>query len=641
MASTSNRRVSTPAGSSAVTNPTLEGFGVPLVSTITAEVHPLPGVKVGIRLDRDACNAAWASSARKYVDGGSTSRISGLYPREFLMTSDGYIEFRDAARRMIDTGLTSTSLLGRFSSDVLSKWMPENGSPFGWYAPPLLNFAAQKEPPFNAAILAWLRRKTYDNWPSFQAFVSEMKLRVPTDSGHGAPTFGTGLEDLFAHMGLASEILASGSIVKAHALVREANILCRMPALDNRAALVTHSRSGPMKKPTPTRFFSGGVLSEGGSTVGLFCRRRHVRGVSTWFNEVMRAPVMWAQMGLKRWEGFSHGRQDSMDEKFRRTLSRAREWGPVQILSDDASNFDDTISLRHLLQLKDQVYLWPEILHEWAYSESLSIPVLSGPMYEGDVSHLSPRLGGVASGLVTTTMDDTLINICCVVSSISVAAKKSIPYVLSAIDSGELGIWVQGDDTLLFTSWDIDRDVYTDTAKSFGYIRKIEDFPIFLMRWYEGSTSFGSSMRAACRTATRESRALGPHFERFGTYNRWLGVQGDPLLDASLWCAQSLPYSRDELTNPLKFLSSSGLIEGMKGEMAGPQGVQKSIKLVRELLARGVTNEQFTILRRIGLIDIYEKDAVFSDGRSSYDWRTHFRGIGAAGDDDFVAAGRT
>jgi len=632
---------SAPPSAPASTIPGLIRYGVPDLAITDGDAVPVPFY--GERISRTDCSAAFRSAAFKYVEvGRDIEDRSGAHPREWLMTPDLYRAFSDRARTLLKGGLSSQGLNGAFSADQLSKWMPENGGAFGWYVPPLLNYEARTEPRFDTRITAWIRRKMYTGWPDFPSFMQTTPLRVPTDSSHGAPTFASGIPDLLAHLGLASEMLEAHTPARAHRLAKEANSLANARFLGDRAAVMTHSRTGPNKKPTPTRFFSGGRLTEAGSTTGLFCRRRHVRGVSTWFNEVIRGPIMWSQLGLKRWGGFSHGSDESMQRKFRDTYRRASHFGPVQLISDDSSNYDDTVSLVHLEQMRDEVYLWPDDFYRWAYTETLSIPVLSGPLYERDTASLTPRHGGVASGLISTTLDDTVVNICIIVTCISHASKRSVQKVLDALDSGELAIWVQGDDTLIFTSWEIDRAAYKSLALEFGYIRKIEDYPIFLMRWYDPrslSGSYGSSIRAAMRTATRESRALGPHFERFATYIRWSGVIDDPLREEAVWLSSDLPYDKDDLMNPLAALSSPELVEGMQQEMGGPQGTQKTVALVRNLLARGVTTSQMSVLRRLGLLEIYENEARYTNDGRGYDWRTHFRAVGDAGD-DFSAAGR-
>jgi len=334
---------------------------------------------------------------------------------------------------------------------------------------------------------------------------------------------------------------------------------------------------------------------------------------------------MWSQLGLKRWYGFGHGSDEVMEAKYKATYRRAEAFGPVQIISDDASNFDDTVSLRHLEQLRDEFYIWGTPTEEWLYSEVFVTPVLSGPLKKDAVCGLYERAGGIPSGLISTTLDDTLINMAIVVQSIAPAAKKTIAEVLNALDTGELGLWVQGDDTLIFTSWDVDRDVYVSTAAAYGYIRKVEDFPVFLMRWYGPNGSHNSAVRAAMRTTSRESRTLGPAFERFATYNRWLPTRIDPKLDLAVWLMSGQDYSSDELSNPGSFIEDPALLTAMKAEMGGPQGLQKSIRFVRDLLARGVNAQQLAVLRRVGLLDMYAEEAIYAESGTGYDWRTHFR----------------
>jgi len=343
-------------------------------------------------------------------------------------------------------------------------------------------------------------------------------------------------------------------------------------------------------------------------------------------------------MGLKRWYGFGHGADDMMEEKFRATYRRAEAFGAVHIISDDASNFDDTVSLKHLEQLRDQFYVWGSDVESWLYSEVFVTPVLSGPLKRDAPCGLYERAGGIPSGLISTTLDDTLINVAIVVQSIAPAAKKTVTEVLQALDTGELGLWVQGDDTLIFTSWEIDRKVYVDTAAHYGYVRKVEDYPVFLMRWYGMSGSHNSAVRAAMRTASRESRTLGPAFERFATYNRWLPTRLDPKLDLAIWLMTGQAYTADELSNPGAHIEAPELVAAMKAEMGGPQGLQRSIRFVRDLLARGVNAQQLAVLRRVGLLDIYAEEAIYAESGSGYNWRTHFRKF--ARDNASTPAGR-
>lgn len=599
----------------------LMSFGIPVVSEVSFGEARLVDRRHQ-RVSRSQLNGALSSVARKY----QFSAPSGVEPGEFLNTSETYTAFAEAGRDALTLLNAQPGLAAAFAASHLKKWMPENGAPFGWYVPADVDFRQRKQRPFDPRLLAWFRQRTLDGWPSYSDFLGSNSLRVPSDSSHGAPTFGTGIDDLLAHLAFAAEASALPSLSAVRKLVAEANSRAGLSFLGDEPVIITHSRTGPMGKPTPTREWVGPRLFETGETTGVYCRRRHVKGVPTWFNEMLRGVILWHQLGLKRWHGFGHGADEFMEAKFMKSYDSVARFGAVQILSDDASNFDDTVSLLHLEQLRDLYYVWPNGLLRDLYDSSFTMRVLSGPLHRDDPLSLYERDGGVASGLISTTLDDSVVNACILCECIAAASGRSIPQVLSALDEGSLDFWVQGDDSLIFTTWDLDVDAYLMRAEELGYVRKLERYPVFLMRWYPGpgKQSFTSAIRAAMRTATRESKALGPAFERFGTYVRWQACQKDPMLDVALSICGELPYTRDELTRPSRYALSPDLAAMMEEEARGPQGLERSLRMVREALARGVTSQQLALFRRLGLLDLYHEEAVYATDGRGFDWRRYF-----------------
>lgn len=414
--------------------------------------------------------------------------------------------------------------LARLHSEHLSKWIPESGgSPF-WSArlvktPP----AAQ---PFSPAIIALLQELLGADASEAQDFdTPEFKTSVSRGTNHGWPTWASSDEDHLAHIALGESIKRGYTSIDS--AIEWLSSHLSVGSLKE-PVLTLLTRSGPIRKPQPLYDWRGDSVVEIGSSVGLFCRRRDVNGVPTWLNEIARADVMRATTRLKNSPTFSHGPEASDSEKIQlavRVLGKS-----AKIYSDDATSFDDSIGLEHLKQI---ARCYPASSRGVRTLHSLcdTMALLAPPIRRGFEASIVQRNGTMASGLVYTSVETSLINLACILTCLGRAAYQSEAAAISAFQDGTLFIFVQGDDSLIVTTKTIDLDKYTSAAAEFGYTRKIETLPVFLMTWHSPHSYFGLSSRALMRTTARERRAPTATIELLGVFSRWARCRDDPFFE--------------------------------------------------------------------------------------------------------------
>jgi hypothetical protein len=203
-------------------------------------------------------------------------------------------------------------------------------------------------------------------------------------------------------------------------------------------------------------------------------------------------------------------------------------------LSDDISNFDDTADLSHLNALYDNVYA------HWMPASVLSVlrlsthaRLISTPLHSDDIYASYDQIGGIKSGVINTTLDGTLINFACVLQCYAEATGQTIDQAWAGLIAGAWGVFVQGDDTLMFVPASFDGDAYLACAQRLGFKRAFDGFPVFLKRWIDvrAKRTHTLASRALMRSYSAEHPAAGPASTLLSANVRWDGCRLDPTRD--------------------------------------------------------------------------------------------------------------
>lgn len=351
----------------------------------------------------------------------------------------------------------------------------------------------------------------------------EAPVRIKKFTNHGDPTWGSSIEDHALHFKMAEVLATTGDLPSLWARVRSIT----GDDLGDLPVMTTFSRSGMSAKPVPLLVRSGSEYTYAGEAVGMFCRRRQVRGFSTAVNEAVRPGVARAQYTLKQHPCYAH----STRENTLRKMLDARARGASVLYSDDASSFDLTASARVLDQVRGMYrrVLTPEEAR--LLTDAAVVPFTFSDA--GGGVRVVPRRGVLASGQVTTTLDGTLLNI------LSLLHGLAHGWGIKPVDAarqwleGRFLLLVQGDDSLMMVERPIDEARYVESLAELGFKRKLERYPVFLMTWYDldKASFYNSPARAACRSVTRERPAAGPACELFGIASRWSLCVGAPAYD--------------------------------------------------------------------------------------------------------------
>lgn len=558
------------------------------------------------------------------VDHGPVTRLPAFGRIHACPDIQTAVRWRDAIRHAL-TQLNSPYLTYKMAAEQLSKWVPESGSPPGWYIQPAPPALAE---PVSPVI-----------WRHLNAQVGAQPATLPSRSvtkfsNHGDPTWRKSLEDQIAHIAMSLGIKTWDDVLARN---REMGELIDRGGLPADPTGILFSRTGPNRKPTALRAFIKGILTTIGEANGYFCRRRHVKGVPTWLNEVVRREVMNAYDTAKAncpW--LNHSTPQA-------TLTKIRDFSTrtgYELWSDDATNFDDTVSIVHQNDLVDHV-LARFLGEKTALYKHLTtrIGLLTGPVNENYRAFVWDRRGGVLSGVVSTTLEGSLINAACVLSSLAAGYHVSPSTICEWHAKRKFLMLIAGDDTLLVIPRGLDKDAYVAQATAHGFVRKLETYPVFLMTWYDPPDRWhGIAARALMRTATRERPAAGPATELFGTWARWERCQADPLF-TYMWAVmqENNPligaYGIRSFKDLGKAVTSTDVQDKMEAEIHSSQGEEAWISMMKgltryegELEADGLLAtllDRFGGMRALAARETSHSELVAR--AASFDWRRYLR----------------
>lgn len=410
----------------------------------------------------------------------------------------------------------------------VKKTIPESGGPYRWHA--RLSKRARSGP-LSGEVLSVIKALLTPQSGAALSSVVPYKTSVPRGTNHGWPTWRSDPLDHAIHLAAAHEIkkalMGGGGTGVASSVLEEMAAISGLTGELAQPLLTLLTRTGPIAKPQPQFLPGEGGVVEVGETLGLFCRRRDVNGVPTVLNDVARDEIMRLTTLLKRHPTFNHGPASVDNAKI---VAALRPGG--RIYSDDASAFDDTISLDHLRQVA-AAYPSDAVCSRWLHRVTDSAPLLAPAVRSGFEARLVQREGTMASGLVYTSLEDSLINVAVVLESLAAGSGRSVNAIVQGFWAGDFLILAQGDDTLIV--WNgppLDEAAYTARAAELGYTRKLEGYPVFLMVYHTRRGYFNLAGRAAMRTVAREHRPATRALELFGSLARWTAAEACPTRDA-------------------------------------------------------------------------------------------------------------
>jgi len=368
----------------------------------------------------------------------------------------------------------------------------------------------------------------------------------------------------------------------------------------------------------------------------MFPRRRHVRGVPTFLNEILRPTVMARTASLKRHYFYSHSTAELSQRKLLEIWRRMEADGTTpHLLSDDISGFDTSVPAEHLRQINHSMKGLTD-LERYALDLLVEAPVISGPLHQGDHGYIYSRKGVLPSGSIDTALTGTRINLCCVIDCYAAGMGWSVSESIEAFEQQRWGVLLLGDDTCLVVDARLDRDAYTKRALELGYKRRLEEYPVFLMTWLGlNSPPFGLSSRAAIRTASREHLAAGPVTELLATWIRWARCLADPTFEQHWRLIRRNPLFEEhgisEFDDLRRICEQPWVQDAFAKEVSQPQGDERWTALLADLTEHGLSNlgeerRALALLQRIGgvrnLADTHRDRAAIVASISKTNWRT-------------------
>lgn len=470
----------------------------------------------------------------------SAFRRRGVYPWGAIVPFDGLTEFENpspahaAANADALVGL-ALSLVGttpegssaRWALSEVSKAVSEIGQYFpGWYHAPLRVPSVDVRPlrgalQLVARVLAPGQRPLANVWP--------VKLGTNT----GSPFWSSEARHRVASFAMAAEVLSAQPADRATALTRLGRSSREITGFEfpDAPLMSLFTRTGPMRKPTPVCFLTRAGLFREGETKGRWCRIRHVRPVAAYANETMRD----AALGTAVWMKTSPvGRSIFAPMTPAETLALLS--GPGVLVSDDASNFDDSQSAE---LIDAALSLTPTVAWERDVTRiTLSGPLLTGPYSSNAVATIAERVGGQPSGIIWTTVLNSLVNLLtCVFCIVESGAASSYSELEADLVDRTVALRIQGDDTLMRLRRRPDPRRWAEAASLFGLTRTLDPYPVFLKVYYDTARAraYNSAARSAMRTFFREYEPPSPHSALAAAYVRFALARADP--DFQPWFA--------------------------------------------------------------------------------------------------------
>jgi hypothetical protein len=349
---------------------------------------------------------------------------------------------------------------------------------------------------------------------------------VPRGTNSGGPSYGTSDVDKLLHALMAASVTDGESA--QHAYAKAATLFGAVPQLH----ALTFSRTGPTRKAITVYDWRGGGLAPVADVVSGVPRRRAVFGVPAFVNMALLGHANAVKYGVMRTPWTAHPNETTVLLGLEHDLRRAGRG--AMTFSDDISGFDQSVRRIHQVALAEEVYsrYWPAATIDlWLAAQRM--PVLGPPIALGSRGFLytRPHGGMTTSGIITTTLDGTLINLARVVTSVAAALSLTPRDAFGALQKGVWGCKVWGDDTILVLPPRADLARYTERSAELGYTTAPVEGATFLMKYYDlgRRAVYPLATRVFQQTIWNEKGGRSPEIELLGLFSRTTGFEANPL----------------------------------------------------------------------------------------------------------------
>lgn len=405
---------------------------------------------------------------------------------------------------------------------------------------------------------------------------------IPRGTNSGAPTYATSDIDKLFHALVARTVSDWDSAERAYSRHRSAFQACA----DVHALMF--SRTGPVGKPLAMYDWVGNAFSQVATATSVAPRRRAVFGVPAFINIALLGWANIVKYAVMRTPWTSHPTESIVMEGILGALTSAGR-GAV-LWSDDISAFDQSVRRAHQVSLATHVYAryWaPETLNLWLGAQKM--PILGPPLTSPARGFMYERpLGGVTtSGIITTSLDGTLINLARTVTAVARALDTSVERSFSMLLANRWGCRVWGDDTVLILPAHADMSAYTAANLEMGFATVPSPGGTFLMKSYDigRRAVYPLATRAFQQTVWNEKGGRTAEIELLGLYVRTAGFEANPFY-TTVWpllLTDAEPIDRYEITSRMRLgqvISDPGFRDRLQG------GLIENRSVIAEWLAR-------------------------------------------------------
>jgi hypothetical protein len=199
--------------------------------------------------------------------------------------------------------------------------------------------------------------------------------------------------------------------------------------------------------------------------------------------------------------------------------------------SDDLSGFDNTVSFKMKRTLADSLVKYGLMTGDErdVFLAIESSDVIGGSHYSEDAGYLYHKEDGLNSGNLLTSIVGNLINTARTVSVMAYTFNLSLEDLWLKLDS-EWSYFIWGDDTVIFSDREIDRNVWQDNNEQLGWKSTALPGVVFLMKFYdlEQGSWFPLASRFGMQTIFREHPPRNQAVELLGLAARSEGLDRHP-----------------------------------------------------------------------------------------------------------------
>jgi hypothetical protein len=349
--------------------------------------------------------------------------------------------------------------------------------------------------------------------------------RIPRGTNSGAPTYGMSDTDKLFHALLAAQVTdwdSAQAVYRRHAATLEA---------DSRVHAITFSRTGPTKRAITIYDWRAGTLEGVAEVTSAVPRRRAVFGVPSFINIALLGVSNQIKYAMLRLPWTAHPSEVYVWEAIegaKRSIGR-----DARVFSDDISGFDQSVRRLHQEQLARNVYslYWDEpAVNLWLGAQQM--PIMGGPLTATAKAFLyeRPHGGVTTSGVITTTLDGSFINLARVSTATAAACGWTVKDAFTRLRRREWDARIWGDDTVLTVPRVFDEEKYRAASIAIGYTSSLISGATFLMRYYDFTRRavYPLASRVFQQTVWNEKGGRTEAIELLGLYSRTTGFETNP-----------------------------------------------------------------------------------------------------------------